>query len=448
MTAAMDKSARRSGIFKAMPPVALCLWGCLWLNLNTTSHYIPTGHSLDEWILCIRAVLPFFVLPVALLIVLSQPRLKLPGLGPFGLLFVYGLVAAAASAFSPEPLVSLYWGIAFLAAMTSAWAFLCVRDPLASSRQALQVTWAVTFVVTLIIAYLSRRVIFGSQTPGEYEVLDTLNGLSRSSGVARWAAVPALVCLLKAYHTRRAFLVALYLGAAGCGFFIVYRMQSRGAIFGSIAALAFGMITAGRLRKYALPFLIFGGALLVVTDPALRFTGEVTEYMHRGQTPEEFRSMSGRAQVYEDGMEAFRQAPILGRGNWADRMVMKTHAHNSYLQALLNAGVVGFVPYAGSWIAGWILFFRLLRKGDVLLAEDRLALMEAGAVMMFFTVRSMPETTTASYSVDMLVMASVYVYLEMLTLALERRQTLLNLRALRAFAPVPARGLRSEAQNA
>jgi hypothetical protein len=44
--------------------------------------------------------------------------------------------------------------------------------------------------------------------------------------------------------------------------------------------------------------------------------------------------------------------------------------------------------------------------------------MEAGTVMAFFTVRAIPETTTASYSVDLLVMAAVYVFLESLTVAL------------------------------
>ena len=48
--------------------------------------------------------------------------------------------------------------------------------------------------------------------------------------------------------------------------------------------------------------------------------------------------------------------------------------------------------------------------------EDRIHLLECGAVMMFFTVRAIPETTTASYAVDLLVMVAVYVYLESLSL--------------------------------
>jgi hypothetical protein len=42
--------------------------------------------------------------------------------------------------------------------------------------------------------------------------------------------------------------------------------------------------------------------------------------------------------------------------------------------------------------------------------------------MMFFTVRAIPETTTASFSVDLMVIVAVYVYLEALTLDVARRQ--------------------------
>jgi uncharacterized membrane protein SirB2 len=42
--------------------------------------------------------------------------------------------------------------------------------------------------------------------------------------------------------------------------------------------------------------------------------------------------------------------------------------------------------------------------------------------MMFFTVRAIPETTTASFAVDELVMVAVYVYLEILTLQLSPKR--------------------------
>jgi hypothetical protein len=55
---------------------------------------------------------------------------------------------------------------------------------------------------------------------------------------------------------------------------------------------------------------------------------------------------------------------------------------------------------------------------------------------MFFTVRSIPETTTASFAVDLLVMVAVYVYLESLTTHARAKKLR---RPLRPFYAVPSR---------
>jgi O-antigen ligase len=102
-------------------------------------------------------------------------------------------------------------------------------------------------------------------------------------------------------------------------------------------------------------------------------------------------------------------------------MVVGEHIHNSFLQALLNGGILGGIPYFASWIAGWVFFYRLQKRSDRLNPEDRLYLLECGTVMMFFTFRAIPETTTASFAVDLLVMVAVYVYLETLSVSMARR---------------------------
>ena len=402
------------------PASALVLWACLWLNLNSGFWNIQAPRSSDEWQLFGRAILPFAVLPVAGFLVLSRRKMDLPGLSPSRLLMIYGLLAAIASVASPQPAWSLYWSMTFLATIVAAWTFVSTCTPVPSARQMLQVTWAVMFVVSVIIAYMARGSVFGS-APSAYGIKDDLNELSRSSGVARWAAVPGLVCILKAYHTRRPTLIAFFLAAAGAAFFVVYRMQSRGAVFGTAAALLFALFSSSRLRRYALPFLIFALVVFTVVQSPATLSGHATEYLERGQTEEQFRSMTGRTRAYENGLAAFWEAPLLGRGQWADRLIIGEHVHNSYLEALLDAGILGGIPYVASWIAGWVLFFRLQKSRSLLRPEDRLALLEAGTIMMFFTVRSVPETTTASFAVDLLVMAAVYVYLEALTISTVRR---------------------------
>jgi O-antigen ligase len=194
-------------------------------------------------------------------------------------------------------------------------------------------------------------------------------------------------------------------------------MQSRGAIFGAVAALVFILLMSSRMRRYALPFAALAVVCLVlIATPERASTGVVT-YLMRGQNSEEFQSMTGRTRAYSNGLEAFGDAPILGRGQWADRMIIGEHVHNSFLQAMLNGGALGAIPYFGSWIAGWFLFLRLHKHSAFLAPEDRHLVLECGTVMMFFSVRAIPETTTASFSVDLLVMVAVFVYMESLWIA-------------------------------
>jgi O-antigen ligase len=228
------------------------------------------------------------------------------------------------------------------------------------------------------------------------------------------------VCIIRAFHSRRITFIAFYLGCAAVAFYIVYRMQSRGAVFGAGAALLFFLLVSSRMRRYALPFAVVAVVGLVLMETPEAASNRVSDYLMRGQSPEQFRSMTGRTETWELGLEAFTERPIFGRGQWADRLTFGQHSHNSFLQALLNGGLAGAIPYFGSWIAGWLLFFRLHKRRAHLAPQDRLSVLECGTVMMFFTVRAIPETTTASFAVDLLVMVAIYVYLETLSAVLSR----------------------------
>lgn len=414
MTKSGPKWAQKSGSwYKNAPVLGLCLWICMWLNLNSGFWNIETPQTVSDWQLLIRAILPFAVLPLAILFLL-QHQVKLPKASPSRLLIIYGSIAAVATVFSPEPLWSAYWAVAFLGTILAAWTCVDRRNPVESTRLLLYATWGATFIVASVIGYKSGSVVFGD-SPTAYGILNDLHGLSRSSGVARWAAVPGLVCIVRAFHSRKVVPIAFYLSAAAVAFFIVYRMQSRGAVFGSAAALIFILLVSSRMRRYALPFAVVAMVAIFTIETPEMVSQNIDTYLHRGQSEQEFLSMSGRTRAYREAMYAIEDAPILGRGMWADRLTIGEHSHNSYLQALLNGGIFGGIPYIASWIAGWILFLRVQKRRLHLDPRDRLSVLECGTVMMFFTVRSMPETTTASFSVDLLVMVAIYAYLEALS---------------------------------
>jgi O-antigen ligase len=394
----------------------------MWANLDTGFWDIVKPDSLDDWLSAIRACLPFFVLPFSAFILIRKSTLALPRMAPSRLLLAYGIVATVSGIYSPEPMWAAYWSIAYIATILTAWTFIDGRYPMESARAMLLLTWVFTFIVAAYLGHSSSTLIFGHSVSAYNRPEAGLDKLSRASGVARWAAVPGLVCVVRAFHSRRFIPILIFTAVAGVCFFIVFRMQSRGAILGSVAALALIPVLSSRIRQYALPIVIISTSFLFLLESPGVISRDVFDYLRRGQSEDLFESLSGRTRAYEHGVMAFADAPIFGRGQWTDRLVIYEHVHNSFLQALLNGGIVGGLPYFVSWAAGWIMFFRLRSKWRWLSKEDRLCLLESGTVMMFFTVRAIPETTTASFAVDLLVMVAVYVYLETLTIDVARGQ--------------------------
>jgi O-antigen ligase len=394
----------------------------LLANLDTGFWEIVMPDSLEGWLTAVRACLPFLVLPLSAFILIRNSTLTFPRLAPSRLLLIYGVIATISGIYSPEPMWAAYWSIAYLATILTAWTFVDGRAPVESARTMLLITWIATLLVAAYLGRTSSAMIFGHSAAAYNRPEAGLDKLSRSSGVARWAAVPGLVCVVRAFYSRRIIPIAIFMAIAGVCFFIVFRMQSRGAFFGCVAALALIFVLSTRMQRYALPFVVIATILVFLLGSPGDIWQDVSDYVRRGQTDQLFESLSGRTRAYDHGVVAFGDAPIFGRGQWTDRLVIYEHVHNSFLQALLNGGIVGGIPYFASWAAGWILLFRLRKKWRWLGREDRICLLESGTVMMFFTVRAIPETTTASYAVDLLAMVAVYVYLETLTLDVARRQ--------------------------
>lgn len=79
-----------------------------------------------------------------------------------------------------------------------------------------------------------------------------------------------------------------------------------------------------------------------------------------------------RTVFFEDGMKMFRQSPIVGNGvgsfetgitSVQDFYYQTKYIHNHYIQILLEAGILGFIPFVGSLLGMiWMLLKR--RKDD------------------------------------------------------------------------------------
>lgn len=110
-------------------------------------------------------------------------------------------------------------------------------------------------------------------------------------------------------------------------------------------------------------------------------------------------------------LEIIGESPLWGHGPQADRYLLHEHVHNSYLYVLLQSGWIGLLAFVGGLVAAWISFFRCWASPAGQEREERIFLVQLGAILAFFTVRTIPEASGALFGIDLLVMVSAMAYL-------------------------------------
>lgn len=410
----------------------------LWAAINSGPWVFRAApETMREWIHYVRTAFPLAVLLLAPLAAIAaalakpQPsamtgsgpaaRSRGAGLpGPLKLWLVYGIVATLASVLSPDPLGALYWGACYLAVFAALAAFLRGGDRLERAVQLNYLTWAVTTGILAILCVVARHVLYNAaeSNMSSYGVMAGVGGsvggmaMSRSSGMARFAAVPAVVACVMLWCDRawwrRVVWAALF--AATC--LLVYMMQSRGAIF----SLAFALVVVGyvlgvRARLAGIALVILAAVATTAEIVPQETTERVVDHVTRGESPKQLATMTGRTRDWAQGWKHIERSPIVGHGFQTDRWLCKTHIHNTYLYVLLAAGIVGLVPFVLGLGWAWLAAYRALADGLPARLGQQAIYAQAVGILAFFTLRSIPEVSGGLFSVDLMVMLPAIAYL-------------------------------------
>jgi len=138
-------------------------------------------------------------------------------------------------------------------------------------------------------------------------------------------------------------------------------------------------------------------------------------YLKRGETVEQTLHMSDRTVIWAKGLDLASESAVLGFGFHADRIYLGgKHVHNSYIQALLQAGLVGTALFVSAWLLAWLEFVRARLRWRRLSSDDQRCLVEAGGVLVFLTARSIPECTGSFFSVDLVILLPILAYIQSL----------------------------------
>lgn len=396
------------------------LWAMLWLNIDADYDRWRNVQGVAGYLHGIRSLCAFAAAIGACLLARSRAQqAAFSRSGPVRLMAVYGIVACAASVFSASPFGALYWGGLYLSVFIVLEVLVTRGDPLARSAEIIASSCFVAAALAAFLAIEGWEVFFGQGNwfASDQEVINVIPHvrgftMSRSTGIGRLAAVPALLGLVLLFRAKGPG--RLLGGIVAClSILLLLATRARTPAIGVAVACLF-MLLAHRARGMA--FFVVGVAILAAlgSDTVQEMIEKV---LYRRGAGEDLTRLTGRTSAWQAGWEVLlnSNALLLGLGPLADRFHMHWgHVHSTWFLALMQAGLVGACIFIASWVAGWRLLLRSLRKLDVLPAEHQILLIGAGTVLAFFTVRSIPESTAAAFSVDMLVVVPCLAYLEIL----------------------------------
>ena len=394
----------------------MVLWSLLWLSINTGPWNIGEfGNGLRSNIDAVRAALPLLVCAIAFVSMGSGKRTTYRSWAEKGF-WMYGLVMLLACTGAQDWFDQAYWGLAFLATLAVTETGLSGTKPFEFATRLNCLSWMITIAALVILLFLARDVLYDPRTNSAYGLITRFEGtngytISRETGLSRMATVPAIISLVFLFSGRSWHrLVSLVVFAASS--YVIWIMQSRGALFSFAGAFLFVLLLGDRKgQKIAagLVTLLLLGAYW--NSPSAK-GGPADLWMHvtRDTGIAGFSDMSGRYLIWQDALQQWSQRPWFGYGPQADRL-FGFNAQNVIIYTLLCAGAVGAVFFVTAIASSWRALLSLISNLRRLPARERIMVEIAGGILVFSTFRSFPENQSGVFSVDLLLQYPAMIYL-------------------------------------
>jgi O-antigen ligase len=257
------------------------------------------------------------------------------------LIFLYAAVAALSLSYTPAPLYAGFWLLRLLSAIfLLAVYFDSVNDAQVARFAGCTGLALIPYLLLPWIELIARKAVVGQRLSGFY-----IHPIVASTiGYA-----VAILCFFSWLENRRS-IAPVGLGLLGLSSAYLAGGKAPAAAMAIVLLLVFtanwrNILTPGRVAAILLPCLLLG--LLAVR-------GDVGLLAHWHEYPEEnFWTLTGRVEIWRAAIPMWTSAPILGHG-FASMSITKislagteeatSTAHNSYLEALLELGLLGSLP--------------------------------------------------------------------------------------------------------
>ncbi len=142
-------------------------------------------------------------------------------------------------------------------------------------------------------------------------------------------------------------------GALGAVFAVLLlQTRSRGSLVATAAAVLILLLSPRRGRRRLAAIVAAGIIAAGLTFFLAAGSEQVETWVLRGQTWEQFMTMSQRTELFEIGGDLFAEQPIFGHGYLLAGPLLRTHytwaghAHNVLLEIAISMGAVGVLAFA------------------------------------------------------------------------------------------------------
>lgn len=391
----------------------LCLaWACLLVassvwTMNRDPRFSMQQAGADNYVR-----LAFLVLGVLIMLgigagykfaFLSELRT-----GPLGLFFLFALWGFATtlwSVFPPGTLVkaSEYCSMLLLFAIAASLINKIGRDSynrLLALKSVFDFVWFLVFILILSV-YLGvliwpdfaiERAWRDESGVVGFSIQGTLPGIS-DNGVGQLGAIMGSIAFVRLLLIPR-FRV-FYASIFAVSLLTMVVAQSRSPVLGFSIAVGAILIASRQFRLLALSSVLMGGLMLT------QYGQLIYDFMRRGQSVQLLTSLTGRVEYWQASFKAIYDKPLGGYGaNVGGRYVLQnafglegvSTVHSTWVEILLDTGVVGLILFTLGFGLTWYWLLRL-RSTAMKTPISRLLWLESLGILTVLSVRSIFSVT-------------------------------------------------------
>jgi O-antigen ligase len=370
-----------------------------------------------------------FLLLAALIIFLVGARYRFQFLkelqaGALGIFFVFSLWGLVSTLWSVQPAATLYksaeycamLGIFALAIFLVMSTFGDLRSRLVALKSVFDWQW---FLLVLLVASVYVGMVIWPQyailrgyrdATGilGFSIQGVLPGLSANS-VGDIAGIMGLVALIRILEIRssRAFYVPVLIMML----VTMVLTQSRSPILAFLVASGVVLVASGRYFLLAMSGTALGALLLT------KYTQVALSFLERGQNEQGLLTLTGRVTWWKASLQAVKEQWIYGYGaNAGGRYALQSvlgeevaTVHSSWVEIILDTGVVGLILFSLGLLTMWVWLFRL-RLVAMVHPISRLLWFESLGVLTLLCVRSV-FSVNLTWSYLVLTLGTVLVFI-------------------------------------